>query len=427
MFSTGKKIRKQAAEHAEMARKIINYRKDVLDEKAIAELEAVRRDAFGCAKDKSFSQEMLAEKSGGWEAILRRHGGKIYPKTFWSDNLETFLVAAIVVLGVRAFFLQPFIIPTNSMYPTYSGMYHQIYDAEDRPSLLAQPFRFLLLGARNQEIEAPVQGRVRIPLLYKETRGEGTRARAAFDVVDGRKWLIVPTKLKRYPLLIGDARVDFKVPLDFDADSVLLDRFFPGKESWTEVIASERATGRFRRDGNHRAMIEVGNQEFMPGETVLNFDVLSGDALFVDRFTYHFFPPKVGDPIVFRTGTIHYPPQPLGEKYYIKRLAGAEGDVLAIDPPALLIDGEVASGNVAFENNAREIEGYRGYVNTEKQMRYLTPGTSFTVPDDEFFALGDNSRNSLDSRYWGSFDHRAVIGRALFIYYPFTKRWGPAH
>jgi len=426
MFSPSKKLRKQAGEYAEMARKVIHYRKDVLSEEAIGELGKVYEEATEKSKDRTLSEKGLGESATEWEPILRRHGGKIYPKTFWSDNLETFLVAAIIVLGIRAFFLQPFIIPTNSMYPTYSGMYHQVYDAQERPSLLAKPFRFLLLGARNREVVAESDGPVRIPLFFSEGRGDEIRARAMFEVVDGRKWLVVPTKLKRYPIIVGDQATGFEVPLDFDADSVLLDRFFPEAESWGEVIARERTSGRFRREGPNRGMIEVPNARFKEGETVLNFDVLSGDALFVDRFTYHFFPPKVGDPIVFRTGTIDYPPQPLGEKYYIKRLAGTGGDTLEIRPPALFINGEIADQVSAFTDNAEEIDGYRGYVNDEGNLRYLTPGSSYTIPEEHFFALGDNSHNSLDSRYWGSFDQKAVIGRALFIYYPFTKRWGLA-
>ena len=86
----------------------------------------------------------------------------------------------------------------------------------------------------------------------------------------------------------------------------------------------------------------------------------------------------------------------------------------------------MAVDNVAFEYNAEEIDGYEGYVNGKENMRYLDPGTSYQIPEDKYFALGDNSDNSLDSRYWGSFDKREVIGRAFFIYYPFTKRWGPA-
>lgn len=426
MFNPRKKLRKRAAEFGEMARKVLNYRGDLLGEKALGELRTVRSEATAFATDADVTADRLEERTTAWDAILRRHGGHVYPKTFWNDNIETFLVAAIVVLGIRAFFLQPFIIPTNSMYPTYSGMYHKIYDAEERPTLLLKPFRFALLGARNHEVAAAAEGAARIPLRLARD-GEGrTSARAAFDVVDARKWLVVPTKKKRYPLFVGGRPSFFEVPADFNADAVLLDRFFPDADSWADVIERERTTGRLRIEREGRAWIEVPGERFRPGETVLNFDVLSGDALFVDRFTYHFFPPDRGDPIVFRTGGIEGPNGPLGDKYYIKRLAGKGGDVLAIDPPVLFVDGEPATGAAAFRKNSERIDGYRGYVSGWDRMRYLDPGTEYTVPPDEFFALGDNSRNSQDSRYWGAFEEKRVIGRALFIYYPFTKRWGPA-
>jgi signal peptidase I len=56
----------------------------------------------------------------------------------------------------------------------------------------------------------------------------------------------------------------------------------------------------------------------------------------------------------------------------------------------------------------------------------LEAGETLTVPENDFFALGDNSYNSADGRYWGFVPAKDAIGRPLFIYYPFTKRWGPA-
>ncbi|MDB6115544.1 MAG: lepB, partial [Lacunisphaera sp.] len=41
-------------------------------------------------------------------------------------------------------------------------------------------------------------------------------------------------------------------------------------------------------------------------------------------------------------------------------------------------------------------------------------------------AMGDNSLESADSRFWGFVPEKDVVGRPLFIYYPLTKRWGPA-
>ena len=41
-----------------------------------------------------------------------------------------------------------------------------------------------------------------------------------------------------------------------------------------------------------------------------------------------------------------------------------------------------------------------------------------------FFAMGDNSTDSLDGRAWGFVPENEIIGRAFLVYYPFTKRWG---
>jgi signal peptidase I len=48
------------------------------------------------------------------------------------------------------------------------------------------------------------------------------------------------------------------------------------------------------------------------------------------------------------------------------------------------------------------------------------------VPEDKYFALGDNSGNSQDGRYWDFVPAKDVVGRPVFVYYPFTSRWGPA-
>ena len=60
--------------------------------------------------------------SSPWRSVLRRTGGAVYPKSSLAENVEFFLVAAIIILGIRTYFVQPFKIPTNSMWPSYYGM-----------------------------------------------------------------------------------------------------------------------------------------------------------------------------------------------------------------------------------------------------------------------------------------------------------------
>jgi len=46
------------------------------------------------------------------------------------------------------------------------------------------------------------------------------------------------------------------------------------------------------------------------------------------------------------------------------------------------------------------------------------------VPKHGYFALGDNSNNSYDSRYWGPVPEENLVGRGLFVYWPFNSHWG---
>jgi signal peptidase I len=151
--------------------------------------------------------------------------------------------------------------------------------------------------------------------------------------------------------------------------------------------------------------------------------------LFTDRFSYHFIRPSVGSGILFQTGkvpSIAKTGKP--DEYYIKRLVGIPGDILEIKEPVLFRNGEPITGSSAFDLNARRQDKYRGYLNASLgHGEYLSKGQSIVVPPDSFMALGDNSGNSEDSRYWGFIPKEAVIGRPLFTYYPFSRRWGPAH
>ena len=44
--------------------------------------------------------------------------------------------------------------------------------------------------------------------------------------------------------------------------------------------------------------------------------------------------------------------------------------------------------------------------------------------ENGYFALGDNSYNSYDSRYWGPVPDENLVGRGLFVYWPFYPHWG---
>ena len=47
------------------------------------------------------------------------------------------------------------------------------------------------------------------------------------------------------------------------------------------------------------------------------------------------------------------------------------------------------------------------------------------IPEDEFFMIGDNRNNSLDSRYWGTVPYKFIVGKPWFIYFSWTVPENP--
>ncbi len=412
------KQKKAAKELLQSAQKVYHYRRDLTSEERLAELDKAVGEVDGLIRDKATTEAPLAAAIDRLDALLRKIGGKIYPKTFWNDNLEVALVAAIIVIGIRTFFFQPFIIPTNSMFPTYSGMKAVVYeDKNDAPGTIERTFRFLTLGAKHKSLIAKSDGAVQLPM---ERTANGTRLHVR--QVKGKKWFVFPTVLAEYTLLVGGVPHTIRVPADFDMQSALFDSF---PDADPQLVRVAGGTG-YALDFDQQVSV---------GDAVLRFDITLGDALFVDRISYHFKRPEAGDPFVFRTGEIPGIEGGAGnivDKYYIKRIGGVGGETLEIKNGALLVDGEPRSEVEAFERNERQEGDYNGYVyptqnDPSNPPQLLTAaGVTAELPAGTFVALGDNSANSLDSRYWGFVPEKSVIGKAIFIYYPFTKRWGLA-
>jgi signal peptidase I len=65
---------------------------------------------------------------------------------------------------------------------------------------------------------------------------------------------------------------------------------------------------------------------------------------------------------------------------------------------------------------------YRGYALGRDYV--ARPADVYTVPEHRYFAMGDNSYNSYDSRYWGPVPEENLVGRGLLVYWPFNRHWG---
>jgi signal peptidase I len=110
--------------------------------------------------------------------------------------------------------------------------------------------------------------------------------------------------------------------------------------------------------------------------------------------------PKRGDVIVFKA-----PPD--NEKDFIKRVIGLPGDKI------LLKDGFIYLNGKLFDESSYLASDVRTYGGA-----FLKEGEEFTVPDGNFFVMGDNRPYSSDSREWGLLKISDVIGTSFFVYWP---------
>ncbi len=426
------KLRENAKNWLYMANKVYNFRKDRMAESDISALRQLIEEVKVGRKAGTSGSERLRSSVAALKALLEQVGGSYYPRTALTENVEFFFAAIIIYVGFTAFFVKPFKIPTNSMWPTYHGMTAEVYEnAEDGPGAIAKAARFVAFGATHYDVVAPADGELLVPVFENGAY--------FYESATVRRYFVIPAAGRQWSLRIGDATARFKVPEDFSPPKEVYSRLLGGDgddRAYLKTLYGKARRGQSLRervdyrmpDGRIRQIsviwVRTGKM-YKKGDSILSFDLMTGDQLFVDRMAYHFVSPKVGDGFVFKTGGIaklaHSP-----EKFYIKHLAGTPGDVVRIEGGGLLVNGEPAEGSVAFGFNAAKQGKYRGYTFDPVYAVEIDLEVDQTVPEGWFLALGDNSHNSYDSRGFGYVPQGSVVGRPIAIYYPFTKRFGLA-
>jgi signal peptidase I len=161
--------------------------------------------------------------------------------------------------------------------------------------------------------------------------------------------------------------------------------------------------------------------------------LLVGDFLLFNKQTYAtpgpigrwFLPyrgPARGDIVIFR-----HPDPPM----LIKRVVAVPGDRLRIVNGQVFINGvalkepyaafEPALYDPGRDNFPGEIAPRLVDPEWRRQMWSLTRDGELTVPEGEYFVMGDNRNHSRDSRYWGFVPRDAVVGRPLVIYFSLDR------
>jgi signal peptidase I len=115
-----------------------------------------------------------------------------------------------------------------------------------------------------------------------------------------------------------------------------------------------------------------------------------------------------GDVVVFK-----YPVEP--ERDFIKRVIGLPGETLEVREKKVYVNGAALDEPYVHYLMAPSGSEYHEVTSFDVRERY----GPVTVPEHQYFVMGDNRDNSQDSRYWGFLPRELIKGKALVIYWSF--------
>ena len=134
-------------------------------------------------------------------------------------------------------------------------------------------------------------------------------------------------------------------------------------------------------------------------EVSMQDTLYENQTLVINRLAYRNRQPRTGDIIVFYDIN--------EDRQLIKRLIAVEGDQVEIKDGKVFVNGEELKEDYIKD----------GYTPQGVNPEY----SNLVVPKGYVYVLGDNRKNSRDSRSIGPIEVERITGKAIFRFYPFNK------
>jgi signal peptidase I len=137
------------------------------------------------------------------------------------------------------------------------------------------------------------------------------------------------------------------------------------------------------------------------------------EYILIDKLSPRFNDYDRGDIVVFT------PPPGFeqGGVPFIKRVIGLPGDTVSLRNGIVFVTPEGGSAIRLIEPYVRQLDGRTAPT----QPRDAEGTSEWTVPDGEYFVMGDNRPDSQDSRFFGPISRESIVGRAWIRYFPLNR------